>query len=262
MTVSEGEGRVLLAVGAHPDDIEFMMAGTLLRMKAVGYRVHMWSIASGSLGGNQCSRTELKKIRERETLESAAVAGALAHPPLVDDMEIMYEKGLLARVAAVIREVRPGVILVPWPRDYVEDHVNTCRLVLSAAFARGIRSYSTDPCVEHWEGKTVIYHAMPYGLTEGLGEVPEPGFFVDITGVIDVKKEMLSRHASQAEWLERSQGINPEDFMLRMCRKVGGMSGRFELAEGFTRHSHLGFCDEGDAPVEEALKRYICSGRP
>ena len=74
---------------------------------------------------------------------------------------------------------------------------------------------------------------------------------------------MLSFHKSQKEWLDASQGIDSYlTTMADMCREVGKMSGKFEYAEGWIRHSHLGFCDKESNPFFDALNKYVCTSRP
>ncbi len=246
---------VVLAVGAHPDDIEFMMAGTLLRLARAGATPHVWNLANGMCGTATVSRDQIIAIRAAEARAAADIAGALLHPPIADDLAIFFEPRLLARAAAVIRQVRPDIILAPSPQDYMEDHSNTCRLVATAAFVRGMPNFSTEPPVEPWPGQTVIYHAQPYGLRDGLRRLVRPGQFVDIAPVLETKRRMLACHRSQKEWLDVSQGLDAYlNEMESMARHVGRMSGRFELAEGWRRHNHLGLAGSLAAdPLAELL---------
>ena len=80
-----------------------------------------------------------------EALAAAEGVGAVFHESLVDDLDIFYDKPTLARLAAVVREVGPEVILTHPPADYMEDHTNTCRLVVTAAFSRGMPNFPVDP---------------------------------------------------------------------------------------------------------------------
>ncbi len=243
-----------MAVGAHPDDIEFMMAGTLLLLKRAGARIHMWNIANGSCGTEAEDRDAIVLRRGREAQASAAKAGAVIHPPLVDDIAIFYDAPTLARAAAVVRQVQPDILLVPSPQDYMEDHQNACRLAVTAAFTRGMRNFPTDPPVPPYSRPVALYHALPYGLRDGLRRLVRPGQFVDIGGVLSLKREMLAEHRSQKDWLDASQGVDAYlNEMDKAAREVGRMSGRFECAEGWRRHSHLGFGPEGADPLKAVL---------
>ncbi len=231
-----------LAIAAHPDDIEFMMAGTLLRLKDAGVEIHMWNLANGSCGTAVHDRDEIVRLRAEEARASAREAGATVHPAITDDLSIFYTPDLLARVAAVIRAVRPDLIFTHSPQDYMEDHTNTCRLVVTAAFARGMRNYPAEPAAPAWGGDVALYHALPHGLRDGLRRVIQPESYVDVGAVLARKRAMLSRHETQKTWLDVSQGMDSYlHEMEAMCRQVGRLSRSFEYAEGWRRHSHLGF---------------------
>lgn len=245
---------IVLAAAAHPDDIEFMMAGTLLLLKQVGASIHMWNLANGCCGSRDQSRDETIRIRRRESLNSARLAGAELHESVFDDMAIFYDASSLARVAAKIREIRPTIILTHSPQDYMEDHQNVSRLIVSAAFARGMAMFATDPPRPATDGSVAIYHAMPHGLRDDLGRQVAADFHVDVASVWSVKCAMLAEHRSQKEWLDVSQGM---DSYLRtmedMALENGRMSGHCRLAEGWRRHNHLGFTRRGADPLQNML---------
>lgn len=78
---------------------------------------------------------------------------------------------------------------------------------------------------------------------------------MDVENHIDKKTKMLSKHKSQKEWLNVSQCLDAYiDTMREMSAQIGKLSRKFNYAEGWIRHSHLGFCDEYDNPLQEALK--------
>lgn len=246
--------KVAFAIAAHPDDIEFIMAGTLILLGQAGYELHYMNIANGSCGTATHTKQEIVKIRGGEARSAAKVLGATFHPSFVDDIDIFYEKDLLARVGAVVREVNPTILLIPSPVDYMEDHTNACRLAVTAAFCRGMRNFPTRPRRKPVEGDVALYHCMPAGLRDPLRARVMPEYFVDIGEVLEQKREALSRHRSQKEWLDVSQGMDAYLItMVEQAADVGAVSGRFEHAEGWRRHSHLGFCDEEADPLREAL---------
>lgn len=246
----------ILAAAAHPDDIEFMMAGTLLRLKDAGHEIHLWNLANGSCGSSTLDARTIAEIRWDEARHSAACAGGIAHPPLFADMEIFYDKPSLARVASVFREIRPDVLLTQSPQDYMEDHQNTVRLVVGAAFTRAMSNYPPDPPRPPYDAPVAVYHALPHGLRDALRKPVTSDFYVDISSVLPRKREMLACHASQKQWLDETQGMNAYlDEMERMCAEVGRQSGRFPFAEGWRRHSHLGFGPENFDPVFDILCR-------
>jgi LmbE family N-acetylglucosaminyl deacetylase len=247
-----------LAVAAHPDDIELMMAGTLALLGRAGWNLHYLVVANGSCGTATLQREAIIALRAEEARQAAAVLGATLHESLVDDAQIYYTPALVARVAAVVRRVRPEILLAPSPHDYMEDHVNASRLAVSAAFYRGMRNFTTDPPLEPVTGEVAVYHALPWGLKDPLGVAVRPHLVVDIADVLEVKRQALACHRSQKDWLDASQGLGSYlRTMVEMSEAVGRLSGRFRVAEGWQRHNPLGFSGEKFRPLENALGSHV-----
>jgi len=245
-----------IAIGAHPDDIEFLMAGTLLLLGKAGYETHYLNLASGQCGSNQYNAAMTRSIRNTEAKASAKILGAHFHPSLTEDLEVLYNLELLHSLAAVIREVKPTVVLTHSPQDYMEDHTNTCRLAVSAAFARGMPNFKTNPSRPAIDSEVTVYHAMPAGLRDPLRKRVFPGLFVNTANVHKIKRDALSAHKSQQAWLDESQGMNCHLLTMEdMALEVGRLSQRFKLAEGWRRHLHLGFCGPTADPLKDALGR-------
>jgi LmbE family N-acetylglucosaminyl deacetylase len=245
---------VALAVAAHPDDIEFHMAGTLLLLRHAGAEIHMWNLANGCMGTATHSREDIIRIRAAEARASAELAGATWHPPLFDDLAIFYDQPSLARVAATLRDIRPNILLTHPPADYMEDHMNTCRLVVSGAFVRAMRNFLTEPPRPTTDQPVAIYHCAPHGLTDGLRRPFEPHFYVDITSVRARKRELLAQHHSQKHWLDVSQGMDAYlHDMETMSRELGKRCGRFDFAEAWRRHAHHGFASADYDPLRDLL---------
>jgi LmbE family N-acetylglucosaminyl deacetylase len=243
-----------MAVVAHPDDIEFYMAGTLLLLAQGGFEIHYMTLASGNCGSAEQGPGRTRMIRRRESINAAKILGAKYHESLCDDLEIVYSVELLRQLAAVIREVAPSVLLVHSPQDYMEDHVNSARLAVTAAFARGMPNFRTSPTRKDISMNVTIYHAMPHSLRGPLNELVIPELFIDTGSVHERKRQALAAHASQKAWLDVSQGM---DSYLRsmddLSRTLGEMSGRFEHAEGWRRHNPTGFCPPEADPLREHL---------
>ena len=102
---------VVFAVAAHPDDVEFMMAGTLLRLRDAGCELHVMNVGSGNCGSQTMDGPTAAATRLEEARDAARVLGATLHPPLAHDLEITYRVDLLRRLAAVMREVNPAIVL-------------------------------------------------------------------------------------------------------------------------------------------------------
>ena len=248
-----------IAIAAHPDDIEFTMAGTLCLLREAGYTTHYLNIASGSCGSLEWKPRKLRAIRRREGRDAARILGAQFHDSHVDDLEILYTLPLLRWLTGVIRNVRPTIVLTHSPQDYMEDHTNACRLAVTATFARGMSNFRTTSGARTWSADATIYHAMPHGLKDGLRRRVLAGSYVDTASVQNTKRDALACHKSQQNWLKITQGMN--SYLREMDEtslKVGRLSRRFQHAEGWRRHMHMGFCPEDADPMREALgKKYL-----
>jgi len=243
-----------MAIVAHPDDIEFLMAGTLLLLRESGCETHYMTVANGSCGSQTLGPAAIRRKRRAEAREAARILGATFHEALVDDLQILYDYELLRQLGAVVREVQPAIVLVPSPQDYMEDHVNTCRLAVSALFARSAPNFKTLPSRAATHQEVTLYHGMPHGLRDPLRRRIVPGLFVDTGRVQEIKRRALAAHRSQQAYLRSTQRFpTTVETMDAMAREVAQMSGRFEYAEGWRRHSHIGFCRENADPLRDAL---------
>ena len=173
---------------------------------------------------------------------------------MADDMEILYGLPLLRKVAAVVRKVNPSVVLTHAPMDYMEDHMETCRLAVTAAFCKNFPNYKTTPPVKEGSGDVTVYHCMPHMMCDPLGARVHPEAYVDVTAVLDRKTAALAAHASQKQWLDDTQGMDSYlKTMQGFSATLGTESGKFEHAEGWRRHLYAGFCAENADPLAEAL---------
>ncbi len=247
-----------IAIAAHPDDIELTMAGTLLLLKKAGYEIHYINLSGGDCGSMEYAAEDLRKIRLAEAKNAAEILGAHFHPPFCNDMEIVYDVKKLKRLTSIIREVKPNIVLTHSPEDYMEDHTNTCRLAVSASFARGMRNFKTDPALPVDTYDCTIYHALPHTLRVNFRRRIIPGAYVNTASVHSTKLAALRSHISQQKWLDVSQKMNSylkamEDVSL----EVGKMSKVFKHAEGWRRHLHFGFCTADDDPLKDLGDDYL-----
>lgn len=243
-----------LAIAAHPDDIEFVMAGTLLLLAEARWEIHYLNLSSGNLGSMTHKPRKTARLRREEARTAAQVLGATWHAPFCDDIEIFYNKRTLRKLGAVVREVDPTIVLTHSPQDYMEDHMATARLAVTATFTRGMPNFRTAPPRKSAVNAVAVYHASPHGLRDGLRRRVLPGAFVDTTGVQEQKRAALACHASQKEWLDATQGMDSYlNAMTDFSLELGRLSEEFQHAEGWRRHSHLGFSPLDSDPLAEAL---------
>ncbi len=243
-----------IAIGAHPDDIEFYMAGTLLLLQRAGYEIHYLNVANGCCGSVQYDVKKTRILRRGEARRAAKILGAHFHESLCNDMEILYDLKLLRRLAAVVREVKPNIVLTHSPVDYMEDHTNTCRLVVTAAFAHAMPNFRSLPPRPTAEYDVTIYHAVPHSLRDPLRRLVMPEVFVNTATTQAVKRAALAEHKSQENWLVVSQGTSSLAAKVdEMARAAGKLSKKFKFAECWRRHLHYGFSATEVDPLREAL---------
>jgi LmbE family N-acetylglucosaminyl deacetylase len=238
------ERQTVFAVGAHPDDVEFNMGGTLALLTRAGFEPHMMNVSRSNLDSNELTEPEIVLIRRQEAERSAAVLGAVYHPPIADDLMILYDDHLLRQMTGIIREIRPTIVLLPSLNDYMEDHTNTARLVVTACFSRAMRHYRSDPPRAPTAQDVYLYHAQPHLNRDGMRNLVVPSLFVNVTGVSDTKLRMLGCHESQRQWLDETQGLdNYLESMRQSSAEVAQLSRQpdWAYAEGFRQHSHVGF---------------------
>lgn len=243
-----------LAIAAHPDDIEFVMAGTLLLLKEAGWQIHYLNLTDGNMGSTVMNATQTARTRHKEAQASAKLMGAKWYASFCPDLGVFYTEKNLRRLCAVVRQAKPTVVLTHALADYMEDHMITARLAVSATFARGIPNYRSTPPRPPTLESCVIYHAMPHGQCTPLRVPVKPEMYVDTTGVHAEKRAALSCHKSQKEWLDATQGM--DSYLVTMdtfSEKLGKQTRKFAQAEGWTRHLHFGFGAEEDDPLRDVL---------
>ena len=251
-----------LAIAAHPDDIEFVMAGTLLLLREAGWEIHYFNLSTGNMGSTVLTAAQTATTRRREARAAAKLLGAKWHAPICDDLQIFYTDENIRRVCAVVREARPSIVLTHALADYMEDHMIAARLAVTGTFARGIPNYRSRPARRPALDPVTIYHAMPHGQCDPMRRRIVPESFADTTGVHDAKRAALALHASQREWLDASQGQdNYLSVMDGFSLALGKQTRKFRHAEGWRRHQHYGFGAENDDPLRAALGKKLMLNR-
>jgi LmbE family N-acetylglucosaminyl deacetylase len=230
--------KVVLSVLAHPDDAEFLCAGTLIRLvREHGWKAHVASMTPGDCGAADRSPEEISAIRRREGTAAAALIGATYHCLEERDLLVFYNERALERVTRLLRAVRPDVVLTHSPADYMLDHEMTSTVVRAAAFGAPIPNFHlSSGHAAPLDHIPHLYYCDPIEGKDPLGRDVEPSFCVDISAVVEDKAAMLARHASQREWLLKHHGM---DQYLQAMRDWGAQRGRrrgVAFAEGFRQH--------------------------
>ncbi len=216
----------VLAIGAHPDDIEIACAGTLAKCVKRGDRVVVCHASTGNLGHVIIPPDELTIMRAEEARRAGAMAGIEVIGGLFNDLDI-YDNNKEARdrIVDVIKYAQPDFIITHNPDDYMPDHTAVSRLVFDASFTATLPNYKSK---YEKEAKLVPIYYM-----DTLAGVNfNPTEFVDITDEIDLKLRMLNCHESQIVWMRDHDGIDFPD-MVRTCSRYRGYQCGAAYAEGF-----------------------------
>jgi N-acetylglucosamine malate deacetylase 1 len=225
----------VLAWGAHPDDVEFLCAGTLVLLRAKGWEVHIATMTAGDCGSEVLAPEEICAIRRVEGANSAAVLGGSYHCLESRDGIIAYDAETNFKAVALVRKVRPSLVLAPSPQDYMIDHEVTSALVRNAVFMAGVPNWKTES-YPPFRPVPHLYYADPLEMKDLFGTTIAPAMLVDISTAIETKSQMLACHASQRDWLLKQHGIDEYlNAMLDMGRRRGEMIGA-KYAEGFRQH--------------------------
>ncbi len=186
---------------AHPDDIEFQCAGTLILLREAGCEVTIATMTPGDCGSAEHDAEAISAIRREEARASASLIGAQYVCLEFRDLAIFNDDESRRRVTEALRRVAPAIILTAPPSDYIADHEMTSLLVRDACFAASCPNYAT----RQWEPAAPLakiphlYFVHPVEGRDRDGRSVPVDFCVDVTRVFDTKREMLACHASQRE---------------------------------------------------------------
>jgi bacillithiol biosynthesis deacetylase BshB1 len=184
MQTSETELDVL-AVFSHPDDAELSVAGTLLKLKALGYRTGVLDMTRGEMGTRGTP-----EVRAQEALSAAAILRLDARLNLEQpDGHVWPTEDARIAMVRVIRACKPKVILTCHWDDPHPDHANTCRIVREAARLSSMRRYDEAAGQE-----AVRVPALAHSIYSRL---VAPSFIVDVSDFVEEKMRAIRAHASQ-----------------------------------------------------------------
>ncbi len=204
------ENKRVLAVGAHPDDVEIMCSGTLFALRRLGYEIHVASMTLGDCGSTDYSAKKISQIRYREAQKACEVLGASYHQAGFSDLCIFYDDSSNRQVTALLRNINPWIVITHSPQDYMSDHEMTSLLIRNACFYASIPNYETRDLTSAAPTSAIpyLYYAQPVENIDLFGRKITPQFYVDVSGLIEQKIEMLSCHKSQRNWLREHHGMD------------------------------------------------------
>lgn len=220
----------ILAIGAHPDDIETSCGGTLAKYAKMGHKVFTATATNGNVGSATLPMDEIAKIRKEEARRAAAIIGA-EYICLDYDDEMFFEDRA-ARLAFInlVRYCKADIILTHNPEDYNPDHELTSKIINDIAVMIPVEKIKTE--APAYDKIPIIAYFEP---VNGLGFVPTE--YVDITDTMEIKMAMCHEHKSQVSWMSDNykETMANKDFFedYRTIARYRGIQCGVEYAEGF-----------------------------
>ncbi|MFM8626176.1 MAG: PIG-L deacetylase family protein [Actinomycetota bacterium] len=222
---------VALAIGAHPDDVEFGCGGTLAKWAAAGTVVHHLVCTDGSKGtwNPDADTAALVRQREEEQRAAAAALGATGTVTFLGhvDGDLVHSREVVDAIALAIRRIKPDVVLShdPWKRyrlhpDHRNTGLNVCDAIVAARDPHFLRHHMRDHGVTHHRPSALM-----------LWEADEPNHVEDVGAWVDVKLAALERHASQFEsTMKATDDAGMEVFRQRMRTRMAELGTPHGLA--------------------------------
>jgi len=245
--------KTILAIFAHPDDAEMMCAGTLLLMRKAGWTIHIATMTPGDKGTAVHSQEEISAIRKTEATEAAKMVEGSYTCLGFEDVYILYDCESINRTTALIRRLKPTIVFTASPDDYMIDHEMASRITMTACFSAGIRNMDIKD--EPYDFIPYLYYSDPMEAKDKFGKGIDPGIYVDISGVIETKAEMLACHKSQRSWLLAHHKMDEYILSMKRHSENRGREINTRYAEGFRQH--LGHSFPQDNILKESL-RELC----
>jgi LmbE family N-acetylglucosaminyl deacetylase len=232
-------GKKVLGIFAHPDDAELICSGTLSLLRKSGWSVHIATMAKGDKGTAEYTREEISILRKAEANNAAAVIGGTYHCLESEDVYILYDRESINKTTALIRSIRPEIVFTASPKDYMIDHELTSKIVQTACFSTGIKNMEVD--VPPYEPVPYLYYCDPMEGKDIFGKPVNPSMYVDVSGEVKVKEEMLVRHESQRNWLMTHHKMDEYILAMKRFSRARGHEAGVEYAEGFRQHLGHGY---------------------
>jgi LmbE family N-acetylglucosaminyl deacetylase len=257
--VNAKRAKVAMCLMAHPDDCEFLAAGTLALLAEREWEIHIVTMTPGDVGSATLAPEAIAEIRRREAARAAAVIGAAYHCVESRDLYVMYDASTLRRVIGLTRHISPSLVITHSPDCYLVDHEITAQLARTASFGYSVPNAVPGPvpkraCVPH------LYYADPLEGVDALGRAVVPTTWIDITSAMARKTRMLHCHASQRDWLRAHHGMDQYTRSMKEWGKRRGAGAGVRYAEGFRQH--LGHGHPHDDLLKEELGPLVRGASP
>ncbi len=221
-------GERVLAVVAHPDDAEYLCAGTLARAQADGDAIAVCVLCQGDKGQPATPVPNLAAVRRKEMAAAARLLGAALFRGEVPDGQLVDDPAHRKIVVEIYRRFEPTLVLAHAAEDYHADHRAAGAVAEAASWFAASGGHKTrSPALR-------TQPALWWMDTMNMAAF-EPGFFVDVTAHVEVKRQMLACHRSQLLRATAGDFSPLEEAMLRQCQARGAQAG-VAAAEAFRAH--------------------------
>ncbi len=227
----------ILAIHAHPDDIETLGAGALALLARDGHAITIVTLTAGEGGATDTSPAETAAVRTAEAAAAAAIIGARYRCGDLPDLGVFSDDLSRRRVTELIRWARPDLVLTSSPVDYHPDHEATSQLVRDACFASSVPNYRTGESAA-LDAIPHLYFMDPIGGRDRDGVTVIPDFGADIESVFETKRAMLAAHESQIRWVARQHGVPDQVASLEKWARRRGRDFGVAMAEGCRQYRH------------------------
>jgi bacillithiol biosynthesis deacetylase BshB1 len=191
----------ILAIAAHPDDVEQTCGGTLLRMREAGYRTGIIDLTAGDMGTRGSP-----EIRVAESHDAAKILKVL-HRENLHFPDARLENSMAGRmtIAQRIRELRPRTVILPYWEGRHPDHYRTAELGYEACFLAGLKKI--DQYTEPHRPYKILYASVYANVT--------PSFVVDVSGQFERRMESLLAYRSQYGEVAEGNTLFPDEQEIR-----------------------------------------------
>jgi LmbE family N-acetylglucosaminyl deacetylase len=225
----------VLAIHAHPDDVEHLCAGVLALLSGKGHVLKIATATAGECGSSGPDLAETAAIRKAEAATAAAMIGAEYRCAGLPDLGVFNDDPCRRRITEMVRWAAPDVVITASPVDYHPDHEAVSLLVRDACFAASVPHYATGPS-EAMTSIPHLYFMDPIGGRDREGRWVVDDFGVDVGAVFETKGRMLLAHASQHAWVERQHGISNHLASMEAFSRRKGKDFGVEHGEGFRQY--------------------------
>lgn len=230
----------VLASFAHPDDIEFLCAGTLRLLVDRGWEMRCVTLSGGDMGAPGGTREATRARRLAESEAAAAELGGSYAWAGMSDLEIYYCPEQVRQLTEVFRQFTPDVIITHSPRCYMVDHEETAKLTRMAAFAMAIPLFPA-PTPATADGVPALYYADALEGKDQFGQPVEASFWIDVATAFPHRQRALACHQSQREWLKSHHGLDDYLDNNEQLARLHGRRAGVHMAEGFRQHLGHGY---------------------